>query len=40
MIELHFGIVWVYAVSHHWAVCPLVIKAEYYFGVKFWWVFL
>ncbi len=42
MIELHFsGIIvgicsfFIIGLFH-----PLVIKAEYYFGVKFWWVFL
>ena len=26
-------------VSHYWSVSPLVIKGEYYFGVRCWWVF-
>lgn len=42
MIELHFSgiIVGICSFLIIGLFHPLVIKAEYYFGVKFWWVFL
>jgi hypothetical protein len=42
MIELHYSgiIVGICSFIIIGLFHPLVIKAEYYFGVKFWWVFL
>ncbi|MGB4655460.1 MAG: DUF4491 family protein [Bacteroidales bacterium] len=42
MVELHFSgiIVGICSFLIIGLFHPLVIKAEYYFGVKFWWVFL
>lgn len=42
MVELHFSgiIVGVCSFLIIGAFHPLVIKGEYYFGVRFWWVFL
>ena len=42
MIEFHFSgiIVGICSFLIIGLFHPLVIKAEYYFGVRFWWVFL